>query len=173
MFQLHAGFVQRTVGGGRLDRQCGRHFNKVVAADDGTVVLRSGDGIDFNGNGLVDDGAFIKNVRSDWGFLRDDPNGDQLVIVVDVCDASGTIIGMAMLTVEVPEVAPTNPCPADLAPPQGNGVVNVQDLLAVITAWGVCANPNQCPADIAPVGGNDVVNVQDLLAVITAWGACP
>jgi len=28
--------------------------------------------------------------------------------------------------------------PADIAPPGGNGVVNVQDLLAVISAWGAC-----------------------------------
>ena len=55
----------------------------------------------------------------------------------------------------------------------GDGTVNVQDLLAVIGAWGACANPNDCPADIAPAGGNDVVNVEDLLAVIGAWGACP
>jgi hypothetical protein len=53
-----------------------------------------------------------------------------------------------------------------------NGVVNVEDLLAVIGAWGTCANPKDCPADIAPPGGNDLVNVQDLLAVIAAWGPC-
>ena len=65
-------------------------------------------------------------------------------------------------------------CPADIAPAGApNGTVNVDDLLAVINAWGVCANPSNCPADIAPAGGNDVVNVDDLLAVINAWGACP
>jgi hypothetical protein len=65
-------------------------------------------------------------------------------------------------------------CTADIAPAgTPNGTVNVDDLLAVINAWGVCANPNVCPADIAPIGGNDVVNVDDLLAVINAWGACP
>jgi hypothetical protein len=66
-------------------------------------------------------------------------------------------------------------CPADIAPPGGNNVVNVEDLLAVISAWGPCADPNNCSADIAPPGppmGNDVVNVEDLLAVISAWGAC-
>jgi len=61
------------------------------------------------------------------------------------------------------------PCPADI---NGNQVVNVDDLLAVINGWGPCANPNNCPADIAPAGGNDVVNVDDLLAVINAWGDC-
>ena len=67
-------------------------------------------------------------------------------------------------------------CPADIAPaPTSDGLVNVQDLLAVIAAWGACANPNNCPADIAPIGppiGDDLVNVQDLLAVIAAWGQC-
>jgi hypothetical protein len=72
---------------------------------------------------------------------------------------------------------PIDPCPADIAPPpSGDLIVNVADLLAVIGAWGACANPNVCPADIAPIGspmGDDVVNVQDLLAVIGAWGTCP
>ena len=72
--------------------------------------------------------------------------------------------------------APGTPCPADIAPGSGNGIVNVDDLLAVINSWGACANPNACPADIAPAGppqGDDVVNVDDLLAVINAWGPCP
>jgi len=51
--------------------------------------------------------------------------------------------------------------------------VDVSDLLAVISAWGPCANPSNCPADTAPAGGDDVIDVQDLLAVIGAWGACP
>jgi hypothetical protein len=62
------------------------------------------------------------------------------------------------------------PCVADIT---GNQVVNVDDLLAVINAWGPCANPNNCPADISPPGGNDVVNVDDLLGVINGWGNCP
>jgi len=73
--------------------------------------------------------------------------------------------------------APVPLCPADIAPaPSGDNLVNVQDLLAVIGAWGACANPNNCAADIAPIGppmGDDLVNVQDLLAVIGAWGPCP
>ena len=68
---------------------------------------------------------------------------------------------------------PVETCPADLAPLAGDGIVNVQDLLVVIGAWGACANPNDCLADISPPGGNDVVDVQDLLAVIGAWGMCP
>jgi hypothetical protein len=52
----------------------------------------------------------------------------------------------------------------------GNGLVNVDDLLAVINAWGPCAvPPSPCPADIAPAGGDDNVNVEDLLMIINHW----
>lgn len=69
------------------------------------------------------------------------------------------------------------PCPADIAPGAGNGVVDLNDLLTVISSWGPCVGcpPSHCPADIAPInsGGDCAVNVADLLAVITSWGACP
>jgi len=45
-----------------------------------------------------------------------------------------------------------------------DGVVNVDDLLAVVTAWGPCAG---CPED---VDGSGTVDVDDLLEVINAWG---
>jgi hypothetical protein len=70
-------------------------------------------------------------------------------------------------------VPASSPCPADIAPAGGNDVVDVDDLLAIINAWGACVNPNNCPADIAPAGGNDIVDVDDLLTVINAWGVCP
>jgi T5SS/PEP-CTERM-associated repeat protein len=71
-----------------------------------------------------------------------------------------------------------NDCPADIVTGGASaGVVNIDDLLAVISAWGACpAPPAACPADIAPGppgGGDGVVNIDDLLAVISAWGACP
>lgn len=59
-----------------------------------------------------------------------------------------------------------NPCPSDIAPPSGDGIVNAADLLAVINSWGACA---ACPADI---NHDNNVNAADLLAVINAWGPC-
>lgn len=72
-------------------------------------------------------------------------------------------------------VGPPPPsCSADIAPPGGNGVVNVDDLLLVINSWGMCPVAlGSCPADIAPPGGNGMVNVDDLLLVINSWGPCP
>ncbi len=50
----------------------------------------------------------------------------------------------------------------------GDGVVNVTDLLMVISAWGACQPaPAKCPADLNLDG---VVNVTDLLTVISNWG---
>ena len=54
--------------------------------------------------------------------------------------------------------------PADV---NGDGVVNVEDLVLVLLAWGPCPPPPApCPAD---VNGNGGVNVQDLAAVLLAW----
>jgi hypothetical protein len=47
----------------------------------------------------------------------------------------------------------------------GDGLVDVLDLLAVIIAWGQMAV-------IEDVNRDEVVDVLDLLAVITAWGPC-
>ena len=52
--------------------------------------------------------------------------------------------------------------------PDGNGQVNVDDLLMVITDWGSCSG--DCPADL---DGDRIVGVNDLLSVVGGWGACP
>ena len=46
----------------------------------------------------------------------------------------------------------------------GDGVVGVLDVLAVLADWGPC--PPDCPAD---VNGDGAVNVLDVLAVLAAW----
>ena len=68
------------------------------------------------------------------------------------------------------------PVPNDPGDINGDGVVNVTDLLIVINNWGVCLGPPPpagCPADVAPPGppqGDGAVNVLDLLFVINNWG---
>ena len=53
-------------------------------------------------------------------------------------------------------------CAGDL---NGDAVVNVVDILAIISAWG----STNSPADINTDG---VVNVADLLLAISNWGPC-
>ena len=54
-------------------------------------------------------------------------------------------------------------CPEDV---NTDGMIDVNDLLAVLAAWGGCP---ACPEDIT---GDDLVNVDDLLALLAAWGPC-
>jgi hypothetical protein len=55
-------------------------------------------------------------------------------------------------------------CPADL---DGNGTVDVSDLLQLLAAWGPCAD---CVEDL---DGSGSVDVSDLLELLAAWGPCP
>lgn len=67
---------------------------------------------------------------------------------------------------------PIPTCTPDIAPPGGDGLVNVSDLLAVINGWGPCGAP--CPPSCSADTNDDCnVDVTDLLAVINGWGACP
>jgi hypothetical protein len=47
----------------------------------------------------------------------------------------------------------------------GDGEVNVNDLLAIIAEWGASGGSSD-------VDGSGTVDVSDLLAVIAAWGGC-
>jgi len=62
--------------------------------------------------------------------------------------------------------SPGTCCEGDL---NGSGGVDVDDLLAVISAWGPCVDPDDCPADM---DGDGTVSVDDVLAVISAFGPC-
>jgi hypothetical protein len=55
-------------------------------------------------------------------------------------------------------------CPADT---NGDGVVDVNDLIAVALGWGTDGSQNNSDLD-----DDGVVGVDDLLLVITGWGVC-
>jgi hypothetical protein len=54
----------------------------------------------------------------------------------------------------------------------GDGVVDVLDLVALILAWGPCADacPPACPGD---VDGDCTVGVEDLTVIVESWGTGP
>lgn len=55
------------------------------------------------------------------------------------------------------------PHPGDF---NGDGVIDLVDLLRLLAAWGPCA---ACDEDLS---GDDVVDLNDLLAILAAWGPC-
>ena len=61
------------------------------------------------------------------------------------------------------ELHPAASCPADV---NGDGVVSVSDLLAVLVAWGNTGGPED-------INGDGIVSVPDLLTVLAGWGPCP
>ncbi|HWB21117.1 MAG TPA: proprotein convertase P-domain-containing protein [Phycisphaerales bacterium] len=79
-------------------------------------------------------------------------------------DTSVTYPGWNIDDIEIRALVPQ--CAPDIAPPGGDGVVNIDDLTAVILAWGT----SNATADINNDGN---VNIDDLTAIILGWGACP
>lgn len=61
----------------------------------------------------------------------------------------------------------TMPCIGDV---NGDGIIDVQDLMLIIGGWGGCPNGSMCIGD---VNGDGVVNLNDLLALMELWGECP
>ncbi len=57
------------------------------------------------------------------------------------------------------------PCPADL---NGDGFVNVTDLVVLLASWGVCPATG-CVADL---NGDGFVNVSDLVKLLASLGPC-
>ena len=111
---------------------------------------------------------FISYSRHVATVAESGPQAGRLYMHSGVVPGGNLQEGAALNGVQIRKIQP--PTPGDV---NGDQNVNVTDLLAVISAWGPCANPNACPADIAPPGppqGDDVVNVMDLLMVIDNWG---
>ena len=61
-----------------------------------------------------------------------------------------------------PYVIDAEPCPGDV---DLNGIVDANDLLVVISDWGLSDSP-------ADLNGDEIVDASDLLEVIAGWGVC-
>ena len=81
-----------------------------------------------------------------------------------------TVGGIAMDCGDLCDVCPV------CADADGDRDVDVDDLQAVILAWGECKDCDECPADVNVFQGSvgDChVNADDLAVVILGWGPCP
>ena len=139
-----------------------------AAFDPGTTVGVRVGSADVTGDGRADIIACVSTGSSTEIRTFSGLNGALVgsMLTQDLNSGNGFWVG----AIPVPRT-----CPADIAPAfAGNGVVDIDDLVAVITAWGNCPAPGHCAADITPVGlGDGAVNIDDLVKVITSWGACP
>jgi probable HAF family extracellular repeat protein len=159
-------------------------------ADDGLVDLgvipqkgTSTRALDVNGDGSVvvgwTGGAFVRpfiwdetNGMRDLGALIDELSGrDELpgwtrMAATGVSDDGRTIVGWGLnpsvaregWLIRLPDPPP---CAADF---DGSGDVGLDDLMAIITAWG-----NRGATDL---DGSGATGVLDLVLLLGAWGAC-
>lgn len=99
-------------------------------------------------------------------FVADSgPAAGKLGLHAGVAPGGSFAVGAVMNAVQIRKIV------AVTGDTNGDGFVNVDDLLAVINGWGPCPTPPAgCPADVAPEGGNGQVDVDDLLSVINNWG---
>ena len=111
----------------------------------------------------------ITELNTNRAAELDPPNSDINAIVGFGEDAQGELyicdMGGEIFKIVAPLAKSDCDNPADI---DGNGVVDINDLLAVISAWGPCPG---CPADCSPQpDGDGEVNIDDLLFVISNWG---
>jgi V8-like Glu-specific endopeptidase len=78
------------------------------------------------------------------------------------CIAGGGIYQGDNTTCAATDCFPEPDCPSDV---NSDGMTNVSDILAVVSAWGT-TDPDY------DVDGSGVVGVSDLLVIIDAWGPC-
>ncbi len=110
--------------------------------------------VDRDGDVNGDDYAAFLTVYT--GALED-CNGNSVLDLTDIVDGTSQDTNSN----GVPDECE---CLSDL---NGDAIVDIVDLLALLSAWG----PN--PGDPADVNSDGVVDLVDLLALRAAWGPCP
>ncbi len=91
---------------------------------------------------------------------------DQVKVRFEASDENpGSIVEAAVDAVKVVGFRCESGCTTDVAPPGGDGMVDVLDLLAILSVWGQSGVPED-------INGDGIVDVLDLLEVLAAWGPC-
>lgn len=96
-----------------------------------------------------------------------DCNNNNVADATDIANATSLDLNLN----GIPDECETPPDPCHQADFDNNNVIDIDDLVSVITAWGACggACPPYCVGD---ANHNCQVNIDDLVMVITEWGPC-
>lgn len=152
-----------------------------ITADGQTVIGSWSWGLfpGLEGDGIAFMWTAAQGMRDLRDALADDYDlelpGWQLTAATDITPDGRYIIGNAInpqgdfeawLIDLQPQPSPPGPGDAN-----GDGVVNIDDLLIVINSWTPAPEPGLCPAPCpGDVDGNGTVDIDDLLLMINNWG---
>ena len=135
--------------------------NTVAVLNKTTVILREGDPIDLDDNGMFDDNMFIRFFQEAGAVLTD---GGDFYCHVDLTDNSGTglsgaFVGKAFVRVPVPD------CPTLTGDVDGNAMVNGLDVQSFVECFLAPGAPTgQCRC--ADHDSDDDVDEDDLNAQV-------
>ncbi len=146
--------------------------DSVIVLNGEEVIVREGDPVDLDGNGMFDDDAFIgRGVSTSAAFRPDDlflSDGGYLYFLASLRNAAGEDLGSfgtggdAFIRVLLVD------CPADLT---GDNQVNIDDIFAVLGLWDDCPDP--CPPYcLGDLTEDCTVNIDDIFAILGMWGLC-
>ena len=93
--------------------------------------------------------------------------------IAKTCDCSNSSLADTSLCMNVPDHilgtwnddGGNDLCPVCSSDVTADGLISVDDILAIVSAWGGCV----CVEDI---NGDSVVSTDDLLMVLADWGSC-
>jgi hypothetical protein len=146
-------------------------FRKVAAGWEETVKLTNSDGgafdlfggsvtLDSDAGLIAASGAIPPAVYAFAGLRETDCNDNGNADACDIFDGLSEDLNANGIPDECEAVGDLN----------GDGIVNVRDLLALLAAWGVCDDP--CPPACSGDTNFDcTVNWVDLLTLLSNWGA--
>jgi hypothetical protein len=123
-----------------------------------------GMGNDEDSNPTLTNCTFTGNTANNGGGMYNNDNSNPTLTDTTVCGNTPDQI-FGDWTDNVGNTI-ADVCPIDCPDINGDGYVNVSDLLVVIDQWGLTNSP-------ADVNFDGIVDVSDLLIVVNNWGACP
>ena len=151
------------------DGVAGNWFGNTISISGNTVVIGAWgeDGSDSNcgsayvyrsdGSGWVEEARLLASDGAEWDEFGYAVSTDGDTVVIGAYRDGTDDFGSAYVF----ELGDDD-CPADVT---NDGVVGVDDVLAVVSAWGT-SDPD------ADIDGNGTVGTDDLLAVLSGWGLC-
>ncbi len=162
-------FRGNTAGGARgAIESTSFSFPNIVATlfVDNTVTDGPGGAIHNAGNtaATISGCTFSANTATVGGGMANEVGGEPQIAESTFCGNAPDAIAGGYTDGGRNVFADRCPCPADT---NGDGTVDVIDLVAVILDWGNDGTTRG--ADVVPDG---VVDVLDLVAVVVAWGEC-